>query len=286
MGAFERSWEITKLSVDVMRKDKELLAFPIIAGLFSIAFIAAMLFPFIAAVFASAFTKSPMIGIVFYIMLFLTYLGLALIATFFNTCVVYTTKKRFEGGNATFWESIRFSFSRFHLILLWSLTSATVGIILKIIERASERSGPLGRIIAGLVSSVLGLAWRIVIIFVIPGMVYKSLGPFAAIKKSAETIKKTWGESLIRAIGLGLAQGLFFFVGAIITAVLVFAAISISPYAILAVAVLAVLYFVAISTVFFVANSIFNTALFVYADTGKVPQGYSKEMMDGAFKKK
>ena len=35
MGAFSRSWEITKLSFSVIKQDKELLLFPIFSGIFS-----------------------------------------------------------------------------------------------------------------------------------------------------------------------------------------------------------------------------------------------------------
>ena len=44
-GVFSRSWHITKLSFRVIKQDKELLLFPILAGIFSIIFIFAMLFP-------------------------------------------------------------------------------------------------------------------------------------------------------------------------------------------------------------------------------------------------
>jgi len=35
-----------------------------------------------------------------------------------------------------------------------------------------------------------------------------------------------------------------------------------------------------------VANTIFNTALFVYSDTGKIPEGYDRETIQNAFKPK
>jgi len=35
-----------------------------------------------------------------------------------------------------------------------------------------------------------------------------------------------------------------------------------------------------------VANTIFYTALYDYADTGKIPEGYSQETMQNAFRPK
>ena len=47
---------------------------------------------------------------------------------------------------------------------------------------------------------------------------------------------------------------------------------------------LAVIYVLGVVLVFNVASSIFNTALYVYADTGKIPKGYGKEILHDAFK--
>jgi hypothetical protein len=79
-------------------------------------------------------------GIVQYAIIFLTYLGLAFIATFFNVCVVYTVKIRFEGGNATFMESLKFALSKIGLIFYWSLISATVGLVLTAWQKKQARA--------------------------------------------------------------------------------------------------------------------------------------------------
>ena len=45
-------------------------------------------------------------------------------------------------------------------------------------------------------------------------------------------------------------------------------------------------FFLIVSMVFEVANKVFNTALFVYADKGKAPMGISDSMMREAMKVK
>ena len=282
-NAFSRSWEITKLSFSVIRQDKELLLFPFLAGIFSITFILAMLFPtLIALVFKGIGMRSA--GALQYALWFVAYFGLAFIATFFNVCVVYTAKVRFKGGNATFWESIKFALSRIHIIFYWSILSATMGIILRILDNMAERAGKGGKILLGILSSVLGMAWSIITIFVVPGMVYNNLGPIGAIKKSMQILRKTWGESLIRHFGLGLVELVFFVAGIIISIPLVLVAIGMGIYGILFAVLLIIIYFITVGIVFSIANSIFNTALYVYADTGKIPKGYSKDVMANAFK--
>lgn len=54
----------------------------------------------------------------------------------------------------------------------------------------------------------------------------------------------------------------------------------------LVIILIAVLYFIIVMLVFSVANTVFNTALYVYADTGKIPEGYSQEILSIAFKRR
>lgn len=269
MGAFSRSWEITKLSFSVIKYDKELLAFPIISAIFSFAFIIAMIFP---AIIAEGTTGLD------YLVLFVVYLGLAFIATFFNVAVVYTAKTRFSGGNSKFVEALKFSLSKIHLIFFWALLSATVGLILKIIE---DRAGSF----AAIISRIIGFLWSVAIIFVVPSMVYDNKSPFAAIKQSIFVLKKTWGENIIKVIGLGFVQTLFFFAGIIFFGLLTFLMIN-TGFAVLIPIILAGIYFVLLFLVFSVANQIFNTALYVYANTGNVPSGFNSEVLNNAVQLK
>jgi hypothetical protein len=281
MGAFARSWKLTKLTFKVMQKDKELVLFPILAGTFSLTFIAAMVFP---TIITAILKEQQISNLLFYGILFLTYLGLAIIATFFNMCVVYTAKTRFEGKNATFGDSVRFAFSRFGIILAWSLLAATVGLILRVIDNAAERMGGIGELLLKITTSLLGGTWSLVTIFVVPSMVYKNIGLVDAIKNSFATLKKTWGETLIGGVGFWLAKLALLVVDIAIFFVLLFVLPHVAGGAvIIAVFALAVIYFIGIVVFFNLANAIFSTALYQYAQTGKVPQGFDKSSMRDAF---
>jgi len=281
MGVFARSWEIAKVTFGVIRKDKELLAFPILAGFFSLAYIIALLFPTIIAGFLENTRLSGFSLLIF----FLLYLGLAFIATFFNVCVVYTTKMRIAGGNATFMESIKFALRKIHLIFMWSLVAATVGILLRLLDRMAQRSGQAGKILFGILRSILGMAWSIITIFVVPAMVYHDLSPMDAIKKSTETLKKAWGESIVRYFGLGAVSALFIFGGIIVGVIFVFLLAPLGPVFLIPFLALVVLYLVIVSLVFGVANSVFNTILYNYAANGKLPKGFKKEFAENAFRR-
>ncbi len=284
MNAFSRSWYLTKLSWRVLMADKEMLLFPLLAGIFSLIFGAALLVPTVVASLLAQ-DGGVALSVIDYVATFLFYLVLAFMATFFNVCTVYTAKVRFEGGDATFMQSIGFAFSRIHLIFYWSLVSATVGLLLYMLDRLAERIGGIGEILLKLLRSLLGMTWSVITIFVVPAMVYREVGPHQAIKESIETVKRTWGESLIRHYGLGFVQGVLFFIGGLVVVGL--AVVTAANSALLLVVIgCGVAYFVSVFLIFKVLNSVFNTALYVYAETGNPPTDYDPEIMQHAFRTK
>lgn len=282
-NTLKRSWEITKLTFHVMKEDKELIIYPVLAGIFSLLLILSLAIPTLVISFLES-AGAPLFGVMEYFMMFIIYFGLAFIATFFNTCVVYTAKKRFSGGNATPMETFKFAVSKIHLIAMWSVLTATVGLLLMALENMARRAKGVGGILLHILRGILSVSWSIVTIFVVPAMVYNDLTPIDAIKKSIEVLKKTWGESLVRYLGLGTVQTLVLFAG-LIPLVLIMVGSFISGMFILAgiMVLIAIIYLTLVILIFSLANSIFNTALFEYASSGKVPKQYTKEIMEHAF---
>ncbi len=286
MGVFQRSWEITKLSFGVIKKDKELLLFPLLAGIFSSIFAVAMIWPSIIVQFMDQPDNFTM-EVMEYLIMFLVYLGLAFIATFFNVCVVYTAKSRFEGGNPTVGSTFGFAFKKIHLIVYWALMSATVGLILYAIENLARNMKGISQGILRFIRGALALAWGIITIFVIPAMVFYDLTPTKAIKKSAQAFGKTWGENLARHFGLGLIQFLFGLLGAGLAVLIAYLIIPVNLITgIVTTVIFALLYFLILILVFSSANKVYNTALFIYAETGSIPTGFSENLMSNAFKVK
>lgn len=271
------------MSFRVIKLDREMLLFPLLAGVFSLLFSGALLFPTILVEFTRQSADSIALSVIDYALIGATYLGLAFIATFFNVCVVYTTKTRFEGGDATFMDSIRFALSKIHLIFTWSLVAATVGVLLRMLDQAAERAGPIGRIVIGILSTIFGAAWSIVTIFVIPAMVYDDLGPIEAIKRSTQTLRRTWGETLVRHFGLGFIQFLFMLLG-VLVAVALFAVLTpLGGTGFIVAIVLTVVYFLGVILTFTVANSVYNTALYAFANGG-TPDAFDPATLEGAFR--
>jgi len=284
-GVFSRSWELTKLSFRVLMQDKEMLLFPFLGGLFSLLFSLALLYPTVISGLLERGSETQ-INVLGYVLTFVVYLGLAFIATFFNVCVVYTTKVRFEGGNATFMDSIKFAMTRLPRILAWSAVSATVGLLLHMLDQLANRLGGVGGMLFSFIQKMLGLAWSVVTVFVVPAMVYEDLGPFDAIKSSVEALKKTWGESLIRHYGLGLVKAIFLVVGVVVGIFLIIALSKLGGIGTVLGIVLLICYVMMVILVFSVLNGVFNTALFVYANEGQAASAFGEDVLSGAFRAK
>ena len=285
MNIISRSWNITTLTFSVIWQDEEMLLFPFFATMVSILYVAAILVPSgVLQVLGESDGTGAVWGAMEYALLFLVYLGLAFIATFFNVCVVFTTKTRFEGGDATFGDSIWFGVSKIGVIFKWSLLAATVGLALAMLERLAERLGGVGEIVVKIIRSVLGMVWSVVTLFVVPVLVYENVSPTQAVRRSKDILKKTWGESLARAFGLGVIQFLCI-LAVIVTTVGLVALAPQGPGSFLVVA-LGVLSSLCVILVFNVANTVFNTALYVYASTGKEPAAFDAEILVSAFKTK
>jgi hypothetical protein len=124
-------------------------------------------------------------------------------------------------------------------------------------------------------------------IFVVPVLVYENVGPIDALKKSTQVIKKTWGESLIKNIGLGLIQLLSFFVIIAVSGALAYVLTDLfSTAGLLIGAAIGGALLLLTGLVFTVASTIFNTALYVYANNNLVAPGFKEEVVKGAFRQK
>lgn len=286
MGVWDRSWMLMSASFGVIRKDKEMLWFPVLSGLFSLLFTAALIVPtFIATLSSATLEELPAFSPLQIAVLFFNYFGLSFIATFFNVCVVYTTRVRLSGGDATFLDSVKFALSRVHLIAAWSVVSASVGLLLHALDSLAERLGLLGKILISLLRWVIASAWAITTIFVVPAMVYRDLGPIDAIRDSIATLERHWGESLVRHFGLGIAAFVCM-IPPVLLVVAGVASVGSAPAAAVALIAIGVVVGIGVITVFNVANTVFNTALYHWAVKGVAAEGFHPDWLSGALRPK
>src|SRR5436309_5877657 len=74
---------------------------------------------------------------------------------FCNAALISCALMRFNGQEPTLGDGFRAAASRLPQIIAWALVSATVGLILKVIENAHEKVGEI-------ISAVIGTAWSVI----------------------------------------------------------------------------------------------------------------------------
>lgn len=256
------SWELVKASWSVLRADKELLLFPIISFFASMLVIITFFLPLLlAGVFDAIFAGGAqvlgfLIGFLFYIMLYF-------VTFFFNSALVSAAMIRLEGGDPTVGDGLRSAFDHIGSIFGYAVIAATVGVVLRAI---SERVGVLGRIVVGLV----GLVWNVATFLVVPVLVMEKVGPIDAVKRSAELLKKTWGEQIVGNFSIGLIFGLLIF-GVILGGglLIALAAVAGQTWLILALLAIVVIAMIALGLISASLNGIFMAAVYQYATTGE-----------------
>src|ERR1700722_2822907 len=141
-----------KASGRVLRLDKGLLAFPFLSGIACLLVMGSFALPMFLS---GAFTMDENVGEVThnplaYVILFAFYFCNYFVIIFFNSALVACAIIRFNGGSPSVSDGLQAASARLPQIVGWSLVSATVGFVLKIIESQSDRVGEI-------VSGLLGL---------------------------------------------------------------------------------------------------------------------------------
>lgn len=273
MDRIKRSWALAKASLEVLKKDKELVIFPIISGIAMLFITAGFAIPTLAGNFIDGMfnTGIPILG---YVVLFAFYLVQYMVVYFFNTALVGAAMIRLRGGDPTVKDGFRIAFSRIGPIAGWALLSATVGLVLNIVSGKGDKKGSG---IRTLISSFLGAAWNIVTFLVVPVLAIEGLGPVKALKRSWELLKKSWGEQIAGTLSIGAVFGLIGLLGGLL---LVGLAVGISillesfiPAIIFG--FLLIVFIMVISLISSSLNGIFTAAVYTYAVDGQV--GFFKE---------
>lgn len=277
-GSFENSWALVSASARVLKKDRELLVFPLVSGIASVLVVASFVVPLAVTGGWRMFGEDGGGGYLAYVLGFLFYLVQYTVVFFFNSALVGAALIRLEGGDPNVGDGLRIALSRLPAILGYAALAATVGMILRAI---SERSGWLGRLVAGIV----GLGWTLATFLAVPVLVTRNVGPIDAVKESAALFRRTWGEQVVGSLGMGWA---FFAMGlawALLMGLPFLYFLPTSPQWAFAVVGVAVMGFVLLGLVQSSLHGIYTAALYRYATRGDAGD-FDGELLRYAFKTK
>lgn len=281
MGRIAQTWELIGSSFAVLKSDKQLLLLPIFSGIFCVLVSVVvlgggglLLGPQNLQLIGSELNPHalPQGAWVF---LFLFYLVNYFVIAFFNVALVSVALSRLAGGSATLNDGLEKAWQRKGKILQWAFLSATVGVLLRMIQ---ERTGWLGRLIGGLI----GMTWNLASYFVVPLLAAEDVGPAEALQRSTDLFRQTWGEEVVG----GFSFGLIFTLLALPAIAFPFLGNNLGTNGVLVGAAFAVLYWLVLAIVSAAVQGIFVAALYRYAKTKQVSPGFQLENFSHAWQPK
>lgn len=244
---------LTKDSLVLLKNNPKLAVFPLVSGVAGLAFLALFL-----GVTFGLMAITPEGGAL--AGLFLAYVGLTFISTFFVAGLVHQTRAALAGETSSLREGLEAAWSVKGSLLLWAVVAATVGIVINAIENSDSR-------LARLFGTIFGVAWTLLTFFVVPVIVFERSGGTEMFTESASTFKQTWGETPIS----------LFAVQAIATVIaLPLVAMGLLLYATAPIAAVA-LALVGVALSFLIGQTlqgIIKTTLYLYATSGERPSEF------------
>ena len=188
-----------KLCFRVLKKDKELIFFPIMAA-FSVLALAFVFWSMglidIQEEQTSGSSFSDFIPEI--ILLFVANFFIVL----FNSALISGALHRLRGGDPNVGSAMNHALKHIHHIFIWSIIVTIVAILIAIVK-GDRREGSFVRQILG---SMLQYGWTMMTFFVVPIIVAENMAPISAIKKSSSLFKQTWGDQVTANFGFGIIQ--------------------------------------------------------------------------------
>ncbi|HHY58098.1 MAG TPA: hypothetical protein GYA08_21990 [Chloroflexi bacterium] len=296
MDVFSRSWSLFKSSWSVVRSEPSLLWFPVLSALLVI-IASVVFFGLLGALFvlnpdvqrtlvdaaqtAEGGEGSPLLTLIGIAVLFVYYLIVGAIATYFATGMAGAALRKLDGQDTSFGEGIRIANSRLGAILGFSVIAATVGVILSMLRNNREGGNTAGAILA----AIGGLAWNVATFLVVPVIADRSVNAIGAIKESALLLRKTWGEQLVGSGGLGLIFGLASAVVVMLTVLLLVVVSDIAGlfWILLGLSVTTLIVLAVLNSTL---SGIYKAAVYRYAAQRQVAPQFDATLIEGAFRLK
>ena len=265
-GTFSDSWKLTKTSFRLIREDRALLVFPIVAGLSILAVLvlfllgARWLFPFAVGGGVGTTNFQAIVVLLFLAM----YFSVSFISVYSTAALVGAATLKLNGQQPTAADGWRVARSRLVRLLVWSALTATVGLAIQLI---SSRVRGIGGILIGAVG---GATWGVVTYFMIPVLVYEDLGAWSSLSRSARLYISNFGRSVVSNLVIGLLIGAGIVVAVVLGILGLFLLVGGTVLPGLALIVVAIAIAAAVILIGAAAEGVLQAALYRYATTGKI----------------
>lgn len=285
-GRFKTGWLLFKQSIRVLRQNEGLTRYVImsfvISFLFTILYVVVFIFGkniFIQGVVKTSSGSSRLsLKPLGYLMVFTYYVLTYFIINLYSAGLVANVIDIFHGQSQHYRNYMKVARSKGMALFIYAVIESTVGLILRFI---AERSRLFGRIVVW----IIGVAWSLSRLFVVPIIVTSEENPFIAIKHSTKLLVSTWGENLAGRVSFGvIGMILYLLVLAPISFGILFLGQLLGHGIGLIISVFFILIlYLAFGILMSTASSVLNTALFYYAQYRQIPAAFDAQLINSAF---
>ncbi|MEC7838118.1 MAG: DUF6159 family protein [Chloroflexota bacterium] len=199
-GNISNTIQLMKSCVKILKKDRELILFPIMAAIFVIALLGIIYTT--GSINLSADNEEEMSILPIAILIF----GANFIIVFFNSALISAALERLRGGDPNISSGLSHALKHVHHIFFWSIIVTIMGLIFAAIKANGRNRGGVGGIMTQIFASFLEAGWAMMTFFVVPIIVSENIGPMSAIKRSSSLFKQTWGNQVAANFGFGIFQ--------------------------------------------------------------------------------
>jgi Family of unknown function (DUF6159) len=271
MGRIGRGWQLSKESWAIVKADRSLLVFPVVAGIGALIAVAA----FGGAGAGLYSTSEPLAIVVGVIGLYVV----IAISVFCNVALTACAARSLEGADTKAAEGWAAARARSGQILAWAGVQLVVGALISAIQ-AVLRQGA-GQLVASIVGGLANFAWSVATFFVVPVVALEGLGPKAALSRSIGVIRQRWGEGVTGTFAIG---GLVFLLAFLPGALLVAAGIALADAIGVVLILLGVAVFLVGAVVQNALMAVFKVALYRFATEDRVVGQFERPQLEAAFR--
>ncbi|MWG34875.1 DUF6159 family protein [Halomarina oriensis] len=262
MGRFARGTKVLARSVGVLRQEPSLFLLPVAS---TATVLAVLCLPLWAALGVDVLTVDALTDAftqrtdpLRYALLFpALFVGTA-VATFFNAALAHCAYRLLAGEETSLRDGLDAAWAVRRRIVAYSLVTATIGVVLQLLEDAIPGGGRLTAL-------VLELGWGLLTFFVVPVMVLDDTPSLREMfEESGRTFADTWGESVTATVGLGMAV-----LAVALVPLFVVVGVGLQVAGIWGMVVGTALVLVVVGTVSSALGTVARTMLYVYARDGE-----------------
>lgn len=266
-------WTLTQQSYRVLISHKTLAFFPVCSGLISLTMLTFLLKP-LEALWLTLSSNSPHFQSTEYLIIagILALLFLInVVRSFFHCAFTACLHDLLKNDSFYFKKSFHTALSALPSTLGWILFHTTIGAFIRLFQQYFKQIKMINRLLNGLL-------WRFGIYFVPLSLAVQKAGPIEAIRHSSRLMRETFGKGLSSNLGITFTL-LIAHLAALLPAYLSYHFDRWLIAGIVASAILSLI-LMALSSA---ANTITQTALYLYASEKIAPQPFNGDILAQAF---